>query len=331
VDPSPLYGVSFCTGVGGLELGLKLALGDDYRCIAYCEREAFAAGVLAARMAEGTLDEAVIWDDLTTFPSRLFRDRVAVLSAGFPCQPHSLAGKRKGLEDDRWIWPDIARAIGDIRPRYVFLENVPGLVTSGGLGVVLGDLCALGYDTEWDLFSAEETGAPHKRQRWFCLAVAAIDGPEHGVQRRRLRPEPAGSGKELADAGCARQQCRRDGGWAATTSALFDDGIADSGKPVADAERQRREDPLRLANLRSPEPESARSRVYPPARNDRAGWAAVEASLEPAVCRDVDGLAAGMDPSLFAYRNDRLRAVGNGVVPLTAALAWIELNRRIRT
>lgn len=306
--------LSLCAGVGGIDLGLRLAdLG--IRTVCYVEREAFCAAVLVARMADQALDVAPVWDDVATFDGRPWRGRVDCVVAGFPCQPVSLAGARKGLDDHRFIWDDIARIIGEVEPRYVFLENVPGILTADGgafLDRVLGSLVVLGFDCEWDLFSAEETGAPHRRQRWFCLAHARQQ-PEH-IFGRGVRTESPRGSTELADPGRSERgtsessgykRYRHDARW--TKEA---DRPGGNCAVVGDAEPRR-------------------DRVYPPVRNDHAGWAAGEASLEPAICRDADGLASGLDPALFAYRQDRLRAVGNGVVPLTAAVAWIELNERI--
>jgi len=106
-----------------------------------------------ARMGEATLDPAPIWDDLTTFKGAAWRGRVDLITAGFPCQPFSAAGEQRGIDDERWIWPDIARIIADVGPRYVFLENVTGLIRHG-LPHVLSDLAELGFDAEWGLFSA---------------------------------------------------------------------------------------------------------------------------------------------------------------------------------
>lgn len=112
--------------------------------------------------------------------------RVDVVCGGFPCQPHSLAGKRKGTSDERWIWPEFARIVGVLRPSLVFVENVPGLRTSG-LQDVLADLASLGFDAEWDLFQAAEAGAPHRRRRLFVLAYANGD---------RLRQQRGRTGRE---------------------------------------------------------------------------------------------------------------------------------------
>ena len=136
----------------------------------YVEREAFPAAVLVARMEEQALDQAPIWDDLATFPGHLYSGRVDLISAGFPCQPFSAAGKRQGKADDRWLWPLIADTIQQVRPGRVFLENVPGVIRHG-LPDILRDLAEMGFDAEWGLFRADtHAGAPHRRQRFFLLA-----------------------------------------------------------------------------------------------------------------------------------------------------------------
>jgi len=170
-----MNGLALCSGVGGLELGLSLAI-PGYRCVGYCERDSYAASVVVARMEESTLDQAPIWDDIGSFKGELYRNRVDIVSAGFPCQPFSVAGRRDGTRDERWIWEDIARIIREVRPRYVFLENVPGLLTdTGGYGTVLASLAQVGFDAEWDVFSAEGVGAPHLRRRVFILAWSVSD------------------------------------------------------------------------------------------------------------------------------------------------------------
>lgn len=102
-----------------------------------------------------------------------------MVTAGFPCQPWSAAGQGRGFDDDRWIWPDIARIVRDVGPQFVFLENVPGLLVRGGLGAVLGDLAEMGFDAEWGVLSAADAGASQLRERVYVLAFA------HGSQRRQ--------------------------------------------------------------------------------------------------------------------------------------------------
>ena len=160
--------ISFCTGYGGLELGIRRA-GVDVRTICYLEIEVYVQAVLVKAIQEGRLCPAPIWTNVKSFDARPFRGVVDGITGGFPCQPFSSAGKRKGQEDPRHLWPSIANAIRLCRPGWVFLENVPGLVTLG-LRDVLQDLGQMGYRTTWGIFSAEEVGAPHQRKRVFILA-----------------------------------------------------------------------------------------------------------------------------------------------------------------
>lgn len=179
--------LALCAGVGGLELGLQLATNGTARAVCFVEREVYPAACLVARMEEGVLCPAPVWSDLGTFDGRPWRGVVDCVTAGFPCQPFSVAGKREGTEDERWLWPDIARVIRDVGPRLVFLENVRGLLThSGGFGRVLGDLADSGYDAEWGVFSAAEVGARHIRQRMFLVAYA------HGARLEGLHAPKRG-------------------------------------------------------------------------------------------------------------------------------------------
>jgi DNA (cytosine-5)-methyltransferase 1 len=168
IHPKELLGIELCSGYGGLGLGIKLAE-PSYRTVCHVEREAYASAILAARMADKALAEAPIWSDLTTFDGKPWRGKVHIVSAGFPCQPWSAAGKKGGIKDERWLWPHIDGVIRDTRPEYVFVENVPGLL-NGGIQYVLTDLAKLGFVAEWDVFSAAAIGAPHERARLFILA-----------------------------------------------------------------------------------------------------------------------------------------------------------------
>lgn len=107
--------------------------------------------------------------DLTTLDLTMIH--ADVLTAGYPCQPFSLASsKRKGTNDDRHLWPYIRNTISVLRPRFVVLENVAGHLSLGAAAVV-GDLAAVGYDAKWTVIRASDVGAPHKRERWFCVAT----------------------------------------------------------------------------------------------------------------------------------------------------------------
>src|SRR3990167_6209787 len=212
-----MNGLALCAGVGGLELGLRIAIGDAYRCVGYVEREGYAAALLVARMEDQALDPAPVWNDLATFDGKPWSGLVDIVSSGFPCQPSSTAGARKGIGDDRWLWPHIKRIIREVRPRLVFLENVPGLLNVNhgrAFASILGDLAELGYDAEWDVFSAKGVGAPHLRKRVFILARLA--DASRDLRRRAQRDEGRiahnGTGDsslgELADAGGKRRTWR---------------------------------------------------------------------------------------------------------------------------
>lgn len=162
--------LSFCSGYGGIELGLKRVFGE-INVLAHVEIEAFAVANLLKNMEEGRMAPAPIWEDLKTLNMGIFRDKVQILTGGYPCQPFSQAGNRLGEKDPRHLWPFIRRAIDIIRPRMCFFENVEGHITAG-LYDVLDDLGGMGYRTSWGMFSAAEVGAPHKRNRVFIMANA---------------------------------------------------------------------------------------------------------------------------------------------------------------
>ena len=184
MDHPQITHVSLCAGYGGIDLGLRRCI-PNLRTIAYSEIEAFACELLLARMESGSLDAAPIWPDLKSFPWAKLRDRVDILSGGYPCQPFSSAGKRLGREDPRHLWPYIAGGISILRPRLCFFENVEGHI-SLGLREVIEHLGELGYSATWGIFSAAECGAPHQRKRVFILAHrigAGLEGLTGDVER----------------------------------------------------------------------------------------------------------------------------------------------------
>jgi site-specific DNA-cytosine methylase len=154
-------------GAGGGVLGGKLL---GWRTVCAVEFEPYARDVLVARQNDGSLEPFPIWDDVCTFDGKPWRGAVDVVSGGFPCQDISCAGTGAGLEGSRsGLWREMARIIGEVRPRYVFVENSP-MLTSRGLGVVLGDLAALGFDARWGVLGADDAGAPHRRKRIWIVA-----------------------------------------------------------------------------------------------------------------------------------------------------------------
>jgi DNA (cytosine-5)-methyltransferase 1 len=243
-------------------------------------------------MEAGHMAPAPIWSDLSTFDGRPWCGVVDCLTAGFPCQPWSVAGQQRGTEDERWLWPDIARVLREVRPPLVFLENVPALASGGGLGRVLGSLAELGYDAEWDVFSAAEVGAPHQRKRLFVLGLSDAD-------RAELRHEQGRGGRKgLADS-------HRDG-----LAILRGCGVFDGERPP------QRDDADGCGERVSDDPSP-----WPPGPRDLDGWRRYldAGGPEPAVRRGAHG---GPD------RVGELFVLGGGVVPLVAAHAFRVLAAR---
>lgn len=181
-SPGTINVLSLCSGAGGLELGLRLAL-PAARTVCYVERDAFSCAVLEARMRDGTLDAAPVWTDLKSFKGRPWRGIVDVVAAGYPCQPFSTMGKRRAQSDPRHLWPHVARIVGECGPALVLCENVANHLELG-FEEVVHDLREMGYGCEAGLFSAAEVGAPHARDRLFFVAYA------QGVHARSGELEP---------------------------------------------------------------------------------------------------------------------------------------------
>lgn len=198
----PLYELALFAGAGGGTLGGKIL---GWRTVCAVEFDAYARAVLAARQNDGCLDPFPIWNDVRTFTKRnnavrrvireLRRIRHSlVISGGFPCQDISCAGKGAGLDGARsGLWAEFARIIREIRPRHVFVENSP-MITSRGLGRVLGDLAAMGYDARWGVLGAVHAGAPHRRLRIWIRAELADADRKQFRKRSRERGDNRESG-----------------------------------------------------------------------------------------------------------------------------------------
>ena len=185
-DGEGLRELALFAGAGGGILGGKLL---GWRTVCAVERDAYAAQVLAQRQNDGILPPFPIWSDVESFDGRPWRGIVDVVSGGFPCQDISSArsnnhinGQIPGIEGSRSsMWKHMARIIGEVRPRYAFVEN-SGHLVSRGLAVVISDLAEVGYGCRWGVFYAGACGAEHVRPRLFILAYP--DLPQR--QRRRI-------------------------------------------------------------------------------------------------------------------------------------------------
>lgn len=333
--------LALCAGVAGLELGVRAATGGRARVVAYCERDPFAASVLLARMEEQALEPAPVWcGDLADMPLEPLAGSVDLVCSGFPCQPWSTAGKRRGKSDERWIWPDIARVIREVGPRLVFLENVRGLLAGNGIGAVLGSLADLRFDAEWCCVRASDVGAPHQRERVFILGHARESRLERRIKHSTI---PTGGSASLAYRDGGGQSLERD--VRIRRAGILDaDGRGGEGhdilgpERVPDAERDAvRPEQERREPRRPGEAELGYLGSWPPGPNDTDGWRRVLRGRpdlapaleepEPPLRRVADELPHRLDRAM-ADRTDRLRALGNAVVPAQAAAAWRELASR---
>ena len=187
-------------GAGGGILGGALL---GWRTVCAVEINPYCQRVLLARQRDGMLPDFPIWDDVQTFDGHPWRGLVDVISGGFPCQDISVAGRGAGIDGAKsGMWRHFARIIREVGPRYVFVENSPALVTRG-LGRVLGDLAALGYDARWGVLSAEAVGAPHERERLWIRAVVS-DAHRDQLRAQQVAWPQCSGADELADDGAAQ-------------------------------------------------------------------------------------------------------------------------------
>lgn len=319
-----LRAISVCSGIGGLDLGLRLGaqLGaPDVRTVCYIEREAYAAATLVARMADATLDQAPIWSDLSTFDGRAWRGSVDFVFGGIPCQPHSVAGKRGGADDGRWLWPDFWRLVRDSGAALALVENVLGFRSSGGLGSVLQDLADGGWDAEWLDLGADSVGAPHHRKRIFLLAYAQGCALREFAEREQQQQAERGDAIARHD----RAGVVEEGGIGASSFSgsvvAYADGDGREGVGLGTVEHSRGDKETRRHDV--DRCSGTLSHRWPPGRDCLCGdWP--EEQPKPGIRRGADGADRG-----FLYRADRLRALGNSVVPQQAAYAISELWRRV--
>jgi len=277
--PEEITVLSLCSGYGGLELGLARALANPLRVVAV-EIDAYALANLEAKAAEGRLAVEALWPDVRTFPAERFRGCFDFVIAGYPCQPFSCSGRRKGDADERHLWPEIARLVDQIEPELVFFENVAGHL-SLGLDQVLSDLEEMGFLVACGLFSALEAGVSIEWGKRLFVLGQATSG--RGLEVLRLSAGPWRSNETKTDTVRAGEILEQDDG-------------------------------ERLPHFRWKQKEAA-GRGGPPVAPQGVYQYEWEKKryVEPGLGRAVDGSAC---------RVDRLRLLGNGVVPAQAELAF---------
>ena len=279
-------------GAGGGILGGQLL---GWRTVCAVEWEPYAACVLAARQNDGLLPPFPIWDDVQTFDGKPWRGVAQVISGGFPCQDISIAGKGDGLDGERsGMWRQMARIICEVGPEYVFVENSPMLV-SRGLGAVLGDLSSMGFDAKWGIVGAKDVGANHQRDRIWIVAHSNSNGWTTRKKSRSLgtpvSEQQEGQNNSLNFEGA---------GSLPATEGDVPNSMLNRLQRIRSGGTTERQIGLRCRKGRNEE-----QNIY---GADSTWW-----SVEPKLGRVADGLAD---------RVHRLKAIGNGQVPLCAATAW---------
>jgi DNA (cytosine-5)-methyltransferase 1 len=333
-------------GAGGGIIASELL---GHRTVCAVEFNEYARNVLVARQNDGTFPPFPVWDDVRTFDGKPWRGIVDIVSGGFPCQDISVAGKGAGLDGERsGLWSEFARIIGEVRPRYAFIENSPMLVARG-LDRVLCDLAAMGFNAEWCVLSAADVGAKHLRERVWILGYSNSYGQSVSAQHdeacgmpimgdtdndgqtaaevsRDTKPrgdsgktgaqqasESTRSGEqyaELADTASARLERKF---WPINQG----DGMrpADSGEEMANTASQRQSGQGEFINPSN----SSQSRKRETGNVLDECFSRIW-EVEPKLGRVADGVA---------YRSHRLTAIGNGQVPQCAAAAFRLLIDRI--
>ena len=265
-------------GAGGGILGGHLL---GWRTVCAVEWEPYAACVLAARQNDGFLPPFPIWDDVQTFRGEPWRGIVDVISGGFPCTDISAAGKGAGIDGEAsGMWREMARIIHEVRPQYVFVENSP-MLTSRGLGRVLGDLAALGFDAKWGVLGAADVGANHQRDRIWIKSKRNEFSP----------PTPPHLHLDYTDSTHEQRNKRPK---RTSKKYAYIDGTSESEMAYPRCKRTQ-------ISLKWEQPTKQFA--------DGPSWW----QTEPRLDRVAHGVAARMD---------RLKAIGNGQVPLCAATAW---------
>ena len=304
-------------GAGGGILGGHLL---GWRTVCAVEWEPYPTSVLIARQNDGILPPFPIWDDVQTFDGKPWRGIVDVVSGGFPCQDISSAGKGAGIDGARsGMWAHMARIVREVRPRFVFVENSP-MLTSRGLGRVLGDLAAMGFDAEWGVVSAADVGAPHKRDRIWIMGYAHNDGQiaaeiirgaierSNGSQARSEQAlESSGSSEQYAKLAETNMSQRE------RTELTQRGRVGNVCSEICNTPSAGLQERVEITMGRS-------GALSQPERSDC--YISREWPPEPGLGRVVDGMA---------HRAHRIKALGNGQVPRVAAAAFAMLLSRERS
>ena len=253
----------------------------DAEMVWCAENDKYASALIEQRFNKPNLGDIkqIDWDTV---------EPIDILTAGYPCQPFSHAGQRKGTEDERHIWPYIIKAISTLRPKYIILENVRGHL-SLGFKEVLGDLAKVGYDASWQIVRASDVGAPHQRARLFIIAYANSEG----LQRAWHTSNDTTDGITSYANSDARKKSRRTD----TSIRTASDGLQ-AGQDKGQARREHRFS------------SQMERKAIPPTL--------VDGKLNARFVEYMMGLPTGWVTDLDLSRSQQLKMLGNGVVPQQA-------------
>jgi len=315
---------SLFSGIGGFDLAAQWM---GWENAFHCEINPFGRHVLNYYWPK-----AISYEDITKTDFTVWRGRIDVLTGGFPCQPFSLAGKRKGTEDERHLWPEMLRAIREIKPRWIVGENVFGLVNwDGGLVFeqVQADLEAEGYEVQPYILPACAVGAPHRRDRvWFV--AHAIDSHARGASGRH---EGAGGTERIQERNEMEQSGEPSGIWGISTDpsikGLEKPGQTGFGKHEAEDREWMVDRPEQLCRYAS-DPngqqrrkggvyatESETAKRHTGAFDTRGDWRTwSDFPTQSPVRGRNDGIPSGLAGiTVSKHRNESIKAYGNAIVP----------------
>ena len=297
---------SLCSGYGGLDMAVEAYFNAETMWM--CDNDKYASRVIEERWGLPNLGNLKEVDWKTVEP-------IDILTAGYPCQPFSNAGLRKGLNDERHIWPSIKEIISKLRPTIVILENVRGHLTIG-FKEVLQDLTEIGYDARWSIVRASDVGAPHRRERLFVLAQPSntnsqrsiIRGQDQAGNQRESQSQSIGSGEIIADSnGKGLQRDRRQ------EAGFRSQSIANTYWDEQQGDRPTQ----RLGSRFNTQSEMQLQRTPNPLDLNN--------KLSPKFVEYMMGLPAGWVTDLDISRSQQLKLLGNGVVPQQAYKAIKQL------
>lgn len=375
-----MNGLALFAGVGGLELGVNLIIPHS-RTVCFVEGEAYNVEVLQNKIEKKQLEEALIFSDVRAFRQicYVFSGKVDFITAGFPCQPFSTAGDRKGTKDERWLWGSILEIISQVRPSFLFLENVSNLINEwGAFDEISKSLSKIGFSLEWGTLRASEVGANHHRNRLFIFAYKPeslkflnpilphsnqigwnkelsnirggecdviggsndvnpnskrrkeLDYAKESIKESRQFDKSNNSSGNVPDSSCYGSRKNANG---FTLAKSGNDANANSFNTTERREYEIDEESCskwknnqRRSQNNSGEGCIQKSRKIEKNRISRFAEFGINQAAwwqnEPRIRRVVDGVAFGMD---------RIRACGNGVVPLQAAMAYYTLINRAKS